>query len=240
MESETLKTRMTVGEGVVGSLIKTPEGQKINGSFLKTNKKAFSVAEAFIAVGIGAILLAAAAPIMSKQIQYNHYSDKKAESISTQLNEVKSTNKKVESIVQDEILVKIEELKKKPSEVSKGAIMYFDLSSCPSGWEPLVNQYPDTANSFIRNQSGSGRNVGSVQYSAAPNIKGSFHALDLRAVYSGVFYNDGGTTVYGYGRQGEYHYRQQGMDFSRVSSVYQDGVTEIRPKNIALLACIKK
>ena len=124
--------------------------------------------------------------------------------------------------------------------VPAGAVMYFDLQSCPRGWSPLSNKYPNSANAFIRNQSGSGRTIGNYQTAAVPNIKGWFHAIDLAAQYSGPFYDTGnGKTVYSYGRQGEYYYRQQGMDLSRVSSVYQNGVNEARPNNIVLLACRK-
>ena len=124
--------------------------------------------------------------------------------------------------------------------VPAGAVMYFDLQSCPRGWSPLSNKYSNSANAFIRNQSGSGRTIGNYQTAAVPNIKGWFHSIDLVAQYGGPFYDTGGGRgIGGYGGAGEYYYRQQGMDLSRVSSVYQDNVKEFRPNNIVLLACRK-
>ncbi len=122
--------------------------------------------------------------------------------------------------------------------VPSGAVMYFDLASCPSGWTALSSKYPKAANAFIRNQSGSGRNIGNWQQNAAPNVEGSFYALDQIDSYTGAFYRAGSRTG-GWGGAGQYTYRQQYLDMSRYSSVYKDDVTEIRPDNIVLLACRK-
>jgi len=116
--------------------------------------------------------------------------------------------------------------------------MYFDLASCPTGWIELTSKYPNAANAFIRNQSGSGRDIGNWQQNAAPNVEGAFYALDQVNSYTGAFYRAGSRTS-GWGGAGQYTYRQQYLDMSRYSSVYKDDVTEIRPDNIVLLACRK-
>ena len=116
--------------------------------------------------------------------------------------------------------------------------MYFDLAVCPKGWTALSSKYPKAANAFIRNQSGSGRDIGNWQQNAAPNVEGAFYALDQVNSYTGAFYRAGSRTS-GWGGAGQYTYRQQYLDMSRYSSVYKDDVTEIRPDNIVLLACRK-
>ena len=72
--------------------------------------KGFSVAEAFVALAIGGIVLGMAAPLISKQVQTQNFND-----------------------VQFRIL--------KESLVPRGAVMFFDLESCPEGWNPVDNSW---------------------------------------------------------------------------------------------------
>ena len=206
-------------------------------------KKGFSVAEAMMALLIGSVALGAAAPMITKQIKQNNFADAQLNVINRQM---QNTNEEIErnkSVLDNKVNDALTEIDKKMESldiIPSGAVMYFDLDKCPDNWTPLVQKYPAASNAFIRNISGSGRDLGSYQASAVPNIKGWFHALDLVATYNGPFYDTGnGRVVSGYGKQGDYYYRQQGMDLNKVSNVYQDGVAEARPANIALLACIK-
>jgi len=199
----------------------------------------FSVAEAFVVLGLGAMVTATVVPVISKQVQYNNLSESQSTVMQLKINESNKKVKDIKVLVNEKVKKEIKILKEKEPEVPIGAVMFFDLTACPEGWELLSNKYPAAVNAFFSNLSGSGRLLGSVEASVAPNVKGTFHAMDLRGVYSGPFYHAGGTTVYGYGRQGAYYYRQQGMNLSRTSSVYQDNVNEVRPQNIALLACRK-
>ena len=86
----------------------------------------------------------------------------------------------------------------------------------------------------------SGGVLGKSQTSAMPNVFGYFHACDLKATYEGPFYDTGaGIHVGGYGGAGEYYYRKQGMDFNKISSVYQNNITEVIPPSVAFLVCRK-
>ena len=90
----------------------------------------------------------------------------------------------------------------------------------------------------------SGRKLGTVQQGGAPNITGNFHTVDKSNVrryeypLSGAFYETKITgSVYkgGAGHEGIW----AGFDASRSSSVYQNGITEVRPVNIAVNFIIK-
>ena len=207
---------------------------------MRNKKTAFSVAEAMMALLIGSVALGAAAPMITKQIKHNNYSKVQTNIISQQLDRVTTQNNTRLEDMETNIEEIIENVENRlTNAIPSGAVMYFDLTACPSGWTPLVNKYPNASNAFIRNQSGSGRALGNYQTSAVPNVTGSFYALDQVNSYTGAFYRNGSITAGNYGKQGTYSYRNQVMDLSRVSSVYQDNVTEARPNNITLLACRK-
>ena len=118
--------------------------------------------------------------------------------------------------------------------------MYFDLAACPSGWTALSSKYPKAANAFIRNQSGSGRDIGNWQQNAAPEIEGTFdgNVNDNNGGKTGSFYKV--DEVSGYGADGEYDGGKIGFKASKSSAVYgRNGAKEVRPDNIVLLACRK-
>ena len=118
--------------------------------------------------------------------------------------------------------------------IPSGAIMYFDLESCPNGWSPLTETHPEAANAFIRNISGTAREKGSVENSAVPNITGMTNGEQSgRVTNEGAFYSTSG----GVARGGDYGGNLLYFDASRVSEVYQNGVTEARPYNIGFIAC---
>ena len=195
-----------------------------------------------IALLIGSVALGMAAPMITKQIKQNNFADTQFRVINRNLESLEqNTNSQIDDILSqlEETTARLAELENTESDIPAGAVMYFDLIKCPDGWAALTSKYPNAANAFIRNQSGSGRTLGSWQQNAAPNVEGSFYALDQINSYTGAFYRAGSRTG-GWGGAGQYVYRQQYLDMSMYSSVYKDDVTEIRPDNIVLLACRKK
>ena len=102
-----------------------------------------------ITLAVGSVVLAVATPMVTKQIKYNNFSDQQVSVIQSQIAKVDTNIKEVEDIIKNDIAVEIEKLKKKPKEVPTGSIMFFDLDSCPSGWEPLVKKYSYASNLFL-------------------------------------------------------------------------------------------
>ena len=73
-----VKMQAAVEEGAIGSSINSPLCQKISlksKNNYRNSKKAFSVAEATIALLIGSVALGMAAPMITKQIKYNNMSE---------------------------------------------------------------------------------------------------------------------------------------------------------------------
>ena len=196
--------------------------------------KAFSVAEAMIALLIGSLILGYSAPMITGQIKHNNMSDVQAQVLNR----------------------KIEELRSTQANIPSGAVMYFDLASCPVDWSPLSTIYPNAANAFIRNQSGSGRALGDWQQNAAPNIEGK-----VENFVGGSYFAQGGTqnwnklkmsgafrNEYVVGAQFHAYYQGGYLDKMNIyfdasengTTAYgRDDSTEVRPDNIVLLACRK-
>ncbi|MBI5400493.1 MAG: phage tail protein [Candidatus Yonathbacteria bacterium] len=108
--------------------------------------------------------------------------------------------------------------------VPAGAVLFFNLASCPTGWLPAngTSGTPDLRGEFARGlDSGrgvdAGRTLGSAQ---ADMLKSHTHSLN-----SGVW---NGTGPYAEPPVGSYS-----------SFTGATGGTETRPRNVALLACIK-
>lgn len=91
---------------------------------------------------------------------------------------------------------------------------------------------PDLRGYFIRGRDES-RTIGSYQGSGVPNITGGFPSDDQQGKYPyGAFFYDAsrsGPAVYNQGTSGFYAF-----DASRISGVYQNGLGEVRPANMAL------
>ncbi len=84
-------------------------------------QKAFSVAEAMVALLVGSIALGMAAPMITKQIRQNNFVDAEQRIIRNQIDNI----------------------------IPEGAIMFFNARRCPTGWAPVTNlggYYPRIAN----------------------------------------------------------------------------------------------
>ena len=99
---------------------------------------------------------------------------------------------------------------------------------------------PDLRGAFLRGSGGSAAALGTKQNSAAPNIRGQVNWIFMKEGrgYSGALYlsqvwargGGGGSTL---------SYQDVCIDASRSSSVYANGITEIRPVNYATQYIIK-
>ncbi len=182
-----------------------------------TQTRAFSVAEAMIALLIGSLILGYSAPMIAGQIKHNSMNDMQVQVLNS----------------------RIEELRRTQTNIPSGAVMYFDLGSCPAGWAELTSKYPNAANAFIRNQSGSGRALGSYQESAVPDLEGRAGLFNTRSrTRTGVF-SDSTISNSWLGGGGSGDFMSLIFRASAHSSVYKPDVNEVRPNNIVLLACRK-
>jgi len=135
------------------------------------------------------------------------------------------------------------------SGIPSGAVMPFYLSSCPAGWKLAdgTNGTPDLRGAFVRGMKGNEngrdetRSLGSYQEDATQKVTGSFEARSHRGRTSynnngafrdaGKISNDDGWDGWSDNTQ-----RKVSFDNSRVVRT----ANEDRPKNVALLYCIKK
>lgn len=212
---------------------------------VKRKKKAFSIAEAMVVLLITSLALAAASPLISKSLKSDGMDNLKWKELEEKINQLENnlTEKNTE------LTEKIEELKEELdafSAIPSGSIVYFDLDSCPSGWTALTSKYPKASNAFIRNTGGSGRTRGSFQQNAAPNITGvgprfSAEIFNGSGLSGAVYFSNTNTGSRGENGDGGWTgTKGWNFDASRSASAYgRDGSSEIRPDNIAFLACRK-
>ena len=131
--------------------------------------------------------------------------------------------------------------------VPSGAIMFFDRADCPDGWTALNSE-----GAFIRDIGGEAAARGVLQEGGVPNIKGkgprvSSEIFYKRSGYSkkpltGPYVYAKDTDVLTGGEKGDgasSSYQGWNFDASLASSIYKDDLAEVRPKNIAYLACKK-
>lgn len=95
----------------------------------------------------------------------------------------------------------------------------------------------DTSNNVANNSYLSGVAFASKQSSAAPNITGGLGAVN--AAYWGAFYQNGPGRITLSTRNGSNWGSYGAIDASRSSSVYVNGVTEVRPNNRNYLPIIR-
>ena len=198
--------------------------------------RAFSVAEAMISLLIGSLILGYSAPMIAKQIKHNNMSD-----------------------VQVQVLNrKIEELRRTQANVPSGAVMFFNLPTCPDGWSDISSnwngrfprfagsytslEYDTTSKTLKTTGTAQTLSVGATQEDAIRNVSDNFNMSyrddstpNFVTTSSGVF-NSTTTWSWGFegsgGRASNYNLT---MDLSR--SVPTD--VENRPRSIALLGCVK-
>lgn len=120
--------------------------------------------------------------------------------------------------------------------IPSGMIAYFDLTTCPDGWVKLDSKYDGA---FIRNIGGNAAAQGIVQPSGAPNITGWF-GIKYSLNSGGAFYNTSNYTNTAKQKSGNTSIGEVQFDASRASSVYTNGLDEVRPTNFSALACKKK
>lgn len=244
---------------------------------LKSNFKnvyAFSVAEALVALLIGSLILGASAPMISKQLKHNNFTDVQASIINKKVEvvekertkntndiskmkgdigdindalddygiEVKKSIKNIESLAESldskvsttELASEIKKLKKELESkfIPAGSIMFFDLAVCPSGWTAL-----NTGGAFIRDVGGEADARGVVQEGGVPNLVG-FNGMSALGEVDGRLFTISSKLGSKSHEGGAW---EVGADFnaSGYSDVYKDGLNEVRPKNIAYLACKK-
>ena len=248
-KNKKAETRMVVRGGAYSSLIKSSLGKKNN------KIKAFSVAEAAIALLIGAIVLGMSAPMISRQIKFNNASDVQISVLLRQVDELRRECSELRSQVQG-MSTKL---------VQSGTIAFFNSTRCPDGWtvvdDSFNGRFPRFSGNYnICDKSGEnpdGTCVGAVASSvtsnavslmrgdAIRNVVDSFN-VTLRNDYegfrntitddSGVFtspwQSDIWTIAGGNGLLSNY---EVNMDLSKELPVSN----EIQPKSISLLGCKK-
>lgn len=181
------------------------------------NKPAFSIVEAFITLLIVSIALASAAPLISRQVKHSQFS----------------------SLQVLELVKKIEELESGSS--MQGAVVpFYGLTTCPTGWKALTEKNLNYEGVFIRNIGGNASDRELVQDDAAPNFSIQIPINeDLQAglggsAYSGIINGEVSSLIADNTSTSKYAV----FNASKANDSYQD-VDEIRPKNIALLYCVK-
>ena len=270
-------------------------------------KKAFSIAEAFIMLTVVSVALAAAAPMITKQIKHNNLSNVQTNLLGREINQAENrinvTNANIQDIIGagrtpasyaqyiqslenriaelqnilnlngqdyeqgmamlqeqlnnqalsingkadntalrnlennmidvnndiDELNNEVDALER--NMIPSGAIMFFDLARCPSGWTAL-----NSGGAFIRDVGGYAANRGVSQAAGVPNLKGWVTAGNDQAGDGTLFKVT--STYAGASKKGSSDLSVD-FDASRYSSVYKNDLKEVRPKNIAYLACRK-
>ncbi len=130
------KMQSDVGWGAIDSSINSPLCQKFSLKLKnkhKNSKKAFSVAEAMIALLIGSLALGMAAPMITKQIKAQNMTDTQFRVINRQADELRD-------LVND-LMEEIEDLRNNNNDnngVEDGAVMFYATTSCPENWAKIT------------------------------------------------------------------------------------------------------
>ncbi len=190
-------SKMQAGvEGAIASPINSPLCQKFSLKLKnnhKNSKKAFSVAEAMIALLIGSLALGMAAPMITKQIKQNNFTDTQFRVLNRENDDILNRITELEN--------RIEELENEDNSIPTGAVMFFNstvtpesnTNPCPTGWTKIDDnwngRFPRFAGSYTvlsyntstqkLNTTGTSQtlSVGAVQEDAIRNINGYGPAL---------------------------------------------------------------
>ena len=129
------KTQMAVGGGQTDCSLNSPKLQIIS-------KKGFSIAEALVALLIGSLILGFSAPMISKQIKHNNFSDTQTQIINRQIEQIKTQN--------NDLIEEIKELKTKiaTSEIPSHTIAFFNRTDCPKGWNAVKDKNGKAINGY--------------------------------------------------------------------------------------------
>jgi len=217
--------------------------------------RAFSVAEAMIALLIGTIVLGFSAPMISRQLKHNNYSDAQAQII----------NRRIEKLIESNNALKqeIETLKKSSGGVPKGTVAFFNntvvaesaTNPCPKGWSLIDSNWQgrfprfsgtnlmleyDTVNKTYKDTGVEETlSVGQIQEDAIRNITGttfgenSFESGMVKLL-SGAFYLGKENNLWG-NPAADSDNSKIYFDSSRIVPT----AVENRPRAIALLGCVK-
>ena len=164
-------------EGAIAIPINSPLGQKISlksKNNHKNSKKAFSVAEAMIALLIGSVALGMAAPMITKQIKAQNMTDTQFRVMNSQFERLRESNDNtINALIQ-----RIEALEAQNIQIDEGMIAPFALANCPTGWTELTKLYKGADGAFIRNIGGNAKAMSELQNDAAPNLTFQFDIDD--------------------------------------------------------------
>ncbi len=142
-----VKIQAAVGRGTIDSPINSPLGQKISLKLKnnhKNSKKAFSVAEAMIALLIGSVALGMAAPMITKHIKTQNMSDTQFRVLTDRIAQLER---------ELDINFENENAQNEDDSVPQGVIAMWSgsIKNIPSGWALCdgKNGTPDLRNRFI-------------------------------------------------------------------------------------------
>ncbi len=156
--------------------------------------------------------------------------DDDIENLQAQIDTKVSTESLTDKIAAE--ISKLEE-KLKSKFVPSGAVMFFNLESCPVDWYAL-----NSGGAFIRDVGGYAAQIGQIQNPGLPNLKG-WNGVGDDGKADGTLFKINTSKIGGDSGDGSNDYAAD-FDASRYNSIYSDNINEVRPKNITLLACVKR
>ena len=218
------KIQMVVGgEGQAVSSLNSPE-------FQKYSKKAFSIAEALIALLIGSLILGMSAPIISKQIKYNNFSDAQVNLFSKKFEEIERRLAQKDS----EILALRQELDGLDIGVPVGTVAFFNSDSCPDDtWQNVVD-YGWGGYFFRVADASNTRNVAQEQ-----SIQSHWHVINVKQTDKNASWASSAYRALYISGTRDPVVSADVIRSGANSAPYVSVADETRPKNIPLTTCLK-